>query len=745
MPQKRASKKHARDYLAEFKALLSLPVDGASLAVFRICFGLVMAWHIGKFLIYTGSLRPLDLYYVNPPWHFTYLGFEWVRPLAEPWLSIHFGVAIIAALLVAAGLFYRTAAATLFLSYGYIFLLEATSYNNHYYLMCLLAFLLIFMPAATRFSIDNLVRSRWRKPQANSEAAATELPSGMIPFWPVFLLRFQLFIVYFYGGIAKINADWLTGEPLFAIGDQLRLTADRMVGLPDSVQTIHFCLLLAWGGLIFDLAIGFLLLWKRTRWLAITLTFLFHLHNHFMFPIGVFPTMAFTATLIFFAPDWPLRLTKRLAGFVWQAKDTLEPAKPASQTLPMQRYAFTLICLFLTWQSVWPLRHHFISGDANWTEEAQDFSWRMMLRSKAAGYLTYRVVDPQLHVVDERGRSQVDWQACSDDVPKAVYTSIDSHLFRWDHHPGLAVTFEPSLGTRVIYNSPNTGQATEESRSTEREKLSKLWRSAFGGEPKIEQTISLAEALQATRQRVREADFAERFGKSSVDAMLALVTELDQMLVARDQIESPSEVSQVALTNRLHQLYQSPLFPDLQPIFSRLHPFLLQGANFTGERFLVLSVPGSKTPLDRSSLLKLSGDAPYVVWIDFSRLRPVDWRGLPESFVTFEDRKLNVMWNHFHELNSHQLEQFTVRPRLIQQYARHIADRWESATGRRPEVRASSYIMLNYHFPRPLVDPQVDLAAVSYVPFKHNPWILPRSSERINVSKIQMPSSGMRR
>ncbi|OYP38280.1 HTTM domain-containing protein [Rhodopirellula sp. MGV] len=740
MPRKRASQKHARDYLAEFKALLSSPVDGASLAAFRICFGFVMAWHIGKFLISTGGIRPLDHYYVNPPWHFTYLGFEWVRPWAEPWLSIHFGVAVIAALLVAAGLFYRAAATVLFLGYGYIFLLDATNYNNHYYLMCLLAFLLICMPATARFSVDNLIRSR----MAAKRGPASEATTGMIPFWPVFLLRFQLFVVYFFGGVAKLNADWLTGEPLYAIGDQLRLTADGLVGLPNSIQTIHFCLLLAWGGLFFDLAIGFLLLWKRTRWLAITLTFVFHLHNHFMFPIGVFPMMAFTATLIFFAPDWPLRLTKRLGAIVSRAKKPLESAAPTAHAFPMPRYAFTLICLFLTWQSVWPLRHHFISGDANWTEEAQDFSWRMMLRSKAAGYLTYRVSDPAVHVIDGRGRSQVDWQACSDDVPKAVYTSIDSNLFRWDHHPGLAVTYEPSLGTRVIYNSPDAGQASEQSLSSAREQLSKLWQSAFGQEPKIEQTISLAEAFQLTRNRVREADIATRFGQSSVEAMLGLVSELEQMLAQRDQSGKQSEVTQVALANRLHQLYQSPLFPDLQPIFGRLHPFVLQGAGFTGERFLVLSDPTSKAPLDRSSLLKLSGGEPYVVWVDFSRLRPVDWRGLPQSFVTFEDRKLHVMWNHFHELNPHQLEQFTVRPRLIQQYARHIADRWQETTGRRPEVRASSYIMLNYHFPRPLVDPQIDLAAVSYMPFKHNDWILPRSTERINVSSIQSPTSTRR-
>ena len=37
-----------------------------------------------------------------------------------------------------------------------------------------------------------------------------------VPRWNVLLLRFQLFIVYFYGAIAKLNPDWLAGEPMYS-------------------------------------------------------------------------------------------------------------------------------------------------------------------------------------------------------------------------------------------------------------------------------------------------------------------------------------------------------------------------------------------------------------------------------------------------------------------------------------------------------------------------------------------------
>ena len=65
------------------------------------------------------------------------------------------------------------------------------------------------------------------------------------------------------------------------------------------------CLFLAWGGLVYDLSIGILLLIPRTRMLGIAMTFVFHATNHRLLPIGVFPAMAFTATLIFLEADWP--------------------------------------------------------------------------------------------------------------------------------------------------------------------------------------------------------------------------------------------------------------------------------------------------------------------------------------------------------------------------------------------------------------------------------------------------------
>ena len=119
-------------------------VDGASLAVFRIVFGLAVAIDAWRYLAY-GWVRD---YYIEPEIHFGY--FDFIRPWPGEWMLLHFWVMSGLALLVAAGAFYRVASVLLFISYTYVFLLEKSVYMNHHYLMALLAGLLACMPAARR-------------------------------------------------------------------------------------------------------------------------------------------------------------------------------------------------------------------------------------------------------------------------------------------------------------------------------------------------------------------------------------------------------------------------------------------------------------------------------------------------------------------------------------------------------------------------------------------------------------------
>ena len=54
-------------------------VEAAPLAVFRILFGILMVLSMVRFWT-NGWIEKL---YLEPSFHFTYLGFEWVKPLGS--------------------------------------------------------------------------------------------------------------------------------------------------------------------------------------------------------------------------------------------------------------------------------------------------------------------------------------------------------------------------------------------------------------------------------------------------------------------------------------------------------------------------------------------------------------------------------------------------------------------------------------------------------------------------------------
>src|SRR5262249_48717615 len=133
----------------------------------------------------------------------------------------------------------------------------------------------------------------------------TVVPSPLIPSWCIFLLRFQLAVVYVFAGLAKINADWLRdAEPMrlwLAARSDLPVVGGLFL-LP-GVATAA-----SWAGAAFDLSIVPLLVWRRTRAFAYVLVVLFHAATALLFPIGIFPWLMIAATTIFFSSSWPRRL-----------------------------------------------------------------------------------------------------------------------------------------------------------------------------------------------------------------------------------------------------------------------------------------------------------------------------------------------------------------------------------------------------------------------------------------------------
>ncbi|MEM7738105.1 MAG: HTTM domain-containing protein [Deinococcota bacterium] len=298
--------------MTRLKRWLWRPVDSSNLALFRIVFGATMVWEVGRYVYFDRITR----YYVRPDYTFGYQGFEWVVPLPTPWIYLFYGLTALVSVLVTVGLFYRVASVLAFLSYSYWFLLDNTYYLNHFYLVVLISFLMMFVPLARTWSLDAW-RARWRAKHRVrhtqegqvSESAQTTSETTPIttPWWVLLLFRFQLGVPYFYGGLAKFTADWLQGDPM---RDRLaRRTDFPIVG--QFFDAEWMVMMYSYGGLLLDLLAVPLLLWKRTRLVTYVALYVFHLSNATMFGIGIFPWVMIAATLIFYPPDLPKRLIQR--------------------------------------------------------------------------------------------------------------------------------------------------------------------------------------------------------------------------------------------------------------------------------------------------------------------------------------------------------------------------------------------------------------------------------------------------
>src|SRR5215217_7015607 len=196
------------NFLRRLCGALFNPVDISFLVFFRILFGGIMLWEVYRYFTYDWITR----YYVEPAVTFTYYGFSWVKPWPGPGMYIHFFVLGLAAAGVMVGFVYRIAAPVYFLAFTYSFLLDQTRYLNHFYLVCLISFLMCFLPAERAFSVDALLRRKIR--------------SDVVPAWTLWLLRAQIGIPYFYGGIAKLNSDWMYG------GEPMRIWLSPLTKMP---------------------------------------------------------------------------------------------------------------------------------------------------------------------------------------------------------------------------------------------------------------------------------------------------------------------------------------------------------------------------------------------------------------------------------------------------------------------------------------------------------------------------------
>jgi hypothetical protein len=343
--------------IKKIKEIFNAPVSIAPLVILRIAFGALMLVSISRFV----SKGWVESMYVMPKMFFSYYGFEWVKPLSESGMYVVFGTMIVASVFIVFGFLYRFSALLFFLLFTYVELIDKTNYLNHYYFISLISFLLIFLPAHRNFSLDNIIFKR-------AELTHVRRAFLLIP-------QLQMFIVYFFAGIAKLNYDWLIeAQPL-----KIWLPAfSHYPVIGGLLEQDWIAYIFCWFACFYDLFIGFFLFNKRTVNIAYVFVIVFHAATAIFFNIGMFPFIMMTITIVFFKEELHLKAVDQLKRILRYRN---ESSNFSSASIP--KLITPVFVLFFVIQIALPFRYLLYNGDLFWTEQGYRFSWRVMLMEKA--------------------------------------------------------------------------------------------------------------------------------------------------------------------------------------------------------------------------------------------------------------------------------------------------------------------------------------------------------------------------
>ena len=336
-------------------------IDNSPLLIFRIFFGILVSLECYG-AIATGWVKK-NL--IDPEFTFNFIGLDWLQPLPGIGMYLYFIAMGTLGIFIALGYRYRLSAAAFTLLWTAVYLMQKTAYNNHYYLLVLIALIMALMPANRDYSLDAK-----RNPSIKTNHMSAYLK------WAIIL---QLFIVYTYASVAKLYGDWVD----FSIIEILFKSKKSYPIIGGLLQEPLVHMVVGISGILFDLLIVPALLWKPTRKWAFVASLFFHLFNSIVFQIGIFPYLALAFTVFFFEPE-----TIRKLFFKKKA-----PYQGDSRVVPPRReLVLGILSLYFLIQLVLPIRHYFIKDDVLWTEEGHRMSWRMMLRSRT-GITTFRIVN----------------------------------------------------------------------------------------------------------------------------------------------------------------------------------------------------------------------------------------------------------------------------------------------------------------------------------------------------------------
>ncbi len=332
----------------QYRQWLAEPVAALPLGVVRIVFGSLLLFEAYKFWQRGAVL------FDPARFHFKYPGLTWVHALPAPWMQVEIAVWTLALLAFALGLQYRWAAVVVFAGFAHFCAIEASrvDYAREWYLLLLGWFTLV--PAQCSLSLDR--RLGWVR-------------TSNVARWQIGIIQWHVFALYFFGGVAKLNADWFAGQPLTGV---LARAAARWPQLGPVLDQPVVLSCMLWAGVLMDLLGPGLLLFRRTRLPTYLMFVGFHVINSCILfdDIGYFPWLALGMTLIFFPAEelWS-----------WRRKPSAPVAVvPPPARLPCLGFLPTsLITSYVVVLSLLPFRFALFTDNVEWTREGRGFAWRL--------------------------------------------------------------------------------------------------------------------------------------------------------------------------------------------------------------------------------------------------------------------------------------------------------------------------------------------------------------------------------
>lgn len=276
---------------------------------------------IGLFRILYGCLVVANLILLYPDW-LTWFGTRsWVSlttmtalepgrrlnlftllPADDGWILGLFWVFLVAAVLLALGLFTRISSIVVFVC------LTSIDQRNLYILhggdtfMRVAGFFLMFAPAGAALSLDRLIRVR------KGKESVEIVPR---PPWAQRMIQFELALLYFVTFCWKASgAAWVNGTALFYVTNLDEL---RRFPIPAFLQNAVLLKIATWLTLAIEFSLGVLIWFKELRYAILALGLILHLCLEYSLNIPLFQWEILSAYVLFIDPEDLKRAWRRLA------------------------------------------------------------------------------------------------------------------------------------------------------------------------------------------------------------------------------------------------------------------------------------------------------------------------------------------------------------------------------------------------------------------------------------------------